>query len=71
MSKNERDVVFISTLIVAILVLLALVPFITMIMFGVVHSYWAAIPPLGFFETIGVMVLGHLVTSSSSWTTRG
>jgi hypothetical protein len=37
-----------------------------MIMFGVVHSYWAWLPAFGFWETLGVVVLARLVSPTAS-----
>jgi hypothetical protein len=33
----------------------------TMLMFGVVHSYWAWLPAFGFWQTFGVLVLVRLL----------
>jgi len=37
-----------------------------MIMFGIVHSYWAWLPAFGFWETLGVVVLARLVLPTAS-----
>jgi len=48
------------------LVVVALFTWPAMLMFGVVHSYWAWLPAFGFWETLGVMVLVRLVFPTAS-----
>lgn len=38
----------------------------SMIMFGVVHSYWAFVPAFGFWETLGVLVLARLILPTAT-----
>lgn len=37
-----------------------------MIMFGVVHSYWAWLPAFGFWQTFGILVLVRFVFPTAS-----
>lgn len=37
-----------------------------MIMFGVVHSFWAFIPAFGFWQTLAVVVLAKLLSANVS-----
>jgi uncharacterized membrane protein len=50
---------------VLVLGVITVVTWPTMIMFGVVHSYWAWLPAFGFWETLGVLVLTQMLTASS------
>lgn len=43
------------------LVVVALFTWPAMLMFGVVHSYWAWLPAFGFWQTLGVLVLTRFV----------
>ena len=64
--KNVGSVVgVIAAAVVFILVAVAIVTWPAMIMFGVVHSYWTALPAFGFWETLGVIVLVQLVTAKT------
>lgn len=64
--KNVGTVVgVILSAIAFILVAVIVVTWPAMIMFGVVHSYWAPLPAFGFWQTLGVIVLVQLVTAKT------
>lgn len=54
--------------ILAALVILVLLAFPAMLMFGVVHGFWAAVPALGFWETLLVMILLRFIMPVTSVT---
>jgi hypothetical protein len=64
--KNAGTVLgVITAAVVFILLAVAIVTWPSMIMFGVVHSYWPVLPAFGFWETLGVIVLVQLVTAKT------
>jgi len=48
-----------------VLVVITLFTWPAMIMFGVVHSYWAWLPAFGFWQTLGVLVLTQMLTAKT------
>jgi hypothetical protein len=40
-----------------------------MILFGIVHTFWPAVPALGFWHTLIVSILVRLLTWNSSYNT--
>jgi hypothetical protein len=63
MSKSNFDAVVVGIVgvIALMLIVTVIVAFPAMLMFGVVHSYWAWLPAFGFWETLGVIILARLV----------
>lgn len=52
--------------IIAAPVMLALWCGLTMLFFGIVHTFWPAVPALSFWQTAGVIVLVQLLTYRST-----
>jgi hypothetical protein len=57
--------VVLGSLVLGVLIV-ALFTWPAMLMFGVVHSYWAWLPAFGFWQTLGILVLVRLVFPTAS-----
>lgn len=68
MSKSNFDVVVVGIVgvIALMLIVTVIVAFPAMLMFGIVHSYWAWLPAFGFWETLGVIILARLVLPTAN-----